>query len=482
MLDLHLGHAKRDSVLVDIARSADVVMYATTLVSSAAALAIGQYYDSLQLAVLVSAIVCILTTLTFLSARGTTLSRVVLTTGNVCLVILHIQLGRGTVEFHFGVFVLLGLLLVYRDWRVLVLGATLFILHHFVFDRLQALSYNVYCTAQPNILMIVMHVGYVLGQVGIEIYLALRLRQAAIEASDLLAIVHSIDRDGLICLDVSQLNITAPTARVLKQAIVKMGGAISEVSIVASSIESASAEIALGNNYLSQRTEAQASSLQQTAASMAELTGSVRDSARTAEEATKLASSASSAASDGGEAVGLVVETMKEISQSSERIAAISSVVDSIAFQTNILALNAAVEAARAGEQGRGFAVVATEVRLLAQRSAGAAKEIKALIGDSTGRVDVGVELVAAAGGGIENVVRQTRLVSQMIETISTASVQQTSDISQVSDAVQHLDEVTQQNAALVEESAAATESLKDQTKRLKNVVGLFVLPRHALA
>jgi methyl-accepting chemotaxis protein len=394
----------------------------------------------------------------------------------VCLVALHIQLGRGTVEFHFGVFVLLGLLLVYRDPRVLVLCAGLFVVHHFAFDRLQALSYNVYCTTKPSLWMMVVHAGYVAAQTATEIYMAMRLRQAAIEASDLLAIVRKLDRNGVICLDVHDLHVSAPTAQALKEAVAKMAHAMNEVRETATSIASASAEIALGNSYLSERTEQQATSLQQTAASIAQITGSVRDTSQTAEQATELAQMASSVASAGGSAVGRVVETIKDISQASEKIAVISSVVDTIAFQTKLLALNAAVEAARAGEQGRGFAVVATEVRLLAQRSANAAKEIENLIENSTDKVDAGVNLVADAKNSIEDVVSRAQQVCDLIGTISLASGQQTGGISQVCSAVQQLDEVTQQNAALVEQSAAATESLKDQTVRLKRVVDRFIL------
>jgi methyl-accepting chemotaxis protein len=470
------AHNRNESDLVAIARLGDLVMFITLLASAAAALAIGDYYTDLQLALGASAVLILFGGMAYFTARGTLMSRSILTVCNVGLVVLHIQLGRGTVEFHFGVFVLLGLLLVYRDWRMLILAAGLFVVQHVSFDRLQALNVGVYCTAEPNFLKTLMHVCYVVGQTLTEVYLAIRLRQAAIESSDLLAIVRRVDRDGLIRLDVADLEVSAPTAVRLKAAIMKMESAMSEVSLAAASIENASAEIALGNIYLSQRTEEQASSLQQTAVSMAQLTGSVKDTAQTAEDATELARSASTAAIDGGEAVGRVVSTMREIAQASTRIADISAVVDSIAFQTNILALNAAVEAARAGEQGRGFAVVATEVRSLAQRSAGAAREIKSLIGDSTGRVDVGVELVGAAGVTIENVVRQAQMVSQLIGTISTASGQQTSGITEVNDAVTQLDAVTQQNAALVEQSAAATESLKDQATRLKEVVSRFSL------
>ncbi|WP_205854945.1 methyl-accepting chemotaxis protein [Piscinibacter defluvii] len=251
---------------------------------------------------------------------------------------------------------------------------------------------------------------------------------------------------------------------------------VGEVRGNAESVATASAQIAQGNADLSQRTEEQASALEETAATMEQLGTTVKQNADNAQQANQLAQAASGVAVKGGEVVGQVVETMKGISESSRKIADIIGTIDGIAFQTNILALNAAVEAARAGEQGRGFAVVAGEVRTLAQRSAEAAKEIKSLIGASVERVEQGTALVDQAGQTMNEVVTSIRRVTDIVGEISSASVEQSSGVSQVGEAVGQMDQVTQQNAALVEESAAAAESLKTQAGALVQVVSVFKL------
>ncbi len=251
---------------------------------------------------------------------------------------------------------------------------------------------------------------------------------------------------------------------------------VSGVRSNAESVAIASAEISQGNNNLSTRTEQQASALEETAASMEELGSTVRQNADNARQANQLAMSASSVAMQGREVVAEVVDTMKGINDSSRKIADIIGVIDGIAFQTNILALNAAVEAARAGEQGRGFAVVAGEVRTLAQRSADAAKEIKALITTSVERVEQGTHLVDKAGSTMTEVVNAIRRVTDIMGEISAASSEQSAGVSQVGEAITQMDHATQQNAALVEESAAAADSLKSQAAQLVQAVAVFRL------
>jgi methyl-accepting chemotaxis protein len=251
---------------------------------------------------------------------------------------------------------------------------------------------------------------------------------------------------------------------------------VSQVQTGTRTIASASHEIAAGNLDLSQRTEEQASSLEETASSMEELTSTVRQNADNARQANQLAKTASEVAEQGGAIVGQVVNTMGTINDSSRKIYDIISVIDGIAFQTNILALNAAVEAARAGEQGRGFAVVASEVRNLAQRSAAAAKEIKELIGNSVGQVDIGSKLVQQAGSTMNDVVASVRRVTDIMGEITSASAEQSVGIDQVNMAITQMDQVTQQNAALVEQAAAAAASMQDQAERLAEVASSFRL------
>jgi methyl-accepting chemotaxis protein len=256
----------------------------------------------------------------------------------------------------------------------------------------------------------------------------------------------------------------------------KLAVTVSDIRNGTDTIATASSQIATGNLDLSSRTEQQAGSLEETASAMEQLTSTVKQNADSTKQASQLAASASAIAIKGGSVVGKVIETMDSINASSSKIVDIISVIDGIAFQTNILALNAAVEAARAGEQGRGFAVVASEVRSLAQRSAAAAKEIKILIGDSVEKVGTGSKLVEEAGQTMSEVVESVRRVTDIVSEISAATNEQSIGIDEVNRAITQMDAVTQQNAALVEEAAAASQSLQDQAVKLANAVGIFQL------
>jgi methyl-accepting chemotaxis protein len=300
--------------------------------------------------------------------------------------------------------------------------------------------------------------------------LARRLRQARALAEDV--------RDGELRpkahLTEPGSDEFAPLMKALSHMQQTLSGIVREVRDNAQNVATASAQIAHGNQDLSERTERQASAIQETAATMDELSATVRNNAANAQEANQLAHGATDVARQGGNVVTQVVDTMKDINESSRKIVDIIGVIDGIAFQTNILALNAAVEAARAGEQGRGFAVVAGEVRLLAQRSAEAAREIKTLITDSVTRVERGSTLVDDAGLTMNEVVQAIARVSTIVGEISGANQQQSEGVAQVGVAVSQMDQATQQNAALVEESASAAESLRQQADRLVKAVEVF--------
>ena len=324
------------------------------------------------------------------------------------------------------------------------------------------------------LMLILSGVAIAVGAVAATIIARSLLRQLGGEPDYAAAIASSIASGDLTVVVDTHSNDNHSMLHAMKMMRDALARIVAEVRTGTETIASASTQIAIGNQDLSSRTEQQASSLEETASSMEELTSAVRANNDNARQANQLAQSASAVAQQGGAVVSQVVDTMGAINESSRKIVDIISVIDGIAFQTNILALNAAVEAARAGEQGRGFAVVASEVRTLAQRSASAAKEIKELIGTSVEKVEIGSKLVEQAGHTMEEVVASVQRVTDIMAEISSAGDEQSAGIEQINQAVSEMDTVTQQNAALVEEAAAAAEAMQNQAANLERVVSVF--------
>jgi methyl-accepting chemotaxis protein len=457
------------------------ILMATTVLYGAA-MAYGAANAGVALPLWVGAGILGLALLMSRISQGGGLSQIALPVLGMAMVALLIHAARGRAESHFAVFAFLALTTVYRHWRAVVAAAAAIAVHHLSFNYLQDWGWGPICFTETGLMRVIEHAAYVVGESGLLIMLALRGQADAAAGAALSSVASGLLRsDGVVDFGAAQIRSKDPVAAQLVAALQHIQQSLVQVNRSADSIATAAGEIASGNADLSQRTEQTASSLQQTASSVEQLTSNVRQNAEAAREANTLAGSAAEVAQRGGGAVAQVVSTMEDINASSKKIGDIIGTIDGIAFQTNILALNAAVEAARAGEQGRGFAVVASEVRSLAQRSAGAAREIKTLIGASVERVEAGSRQVAEAGRTMTELLGSVQRVREIISQISAATAEQSSGIGLVNGAVGDLDRMTQQNAALVEQSAAAAESLREQASRLTGLVGEFKLTAEAV-
>ena len=438
-------------------------------------LAYGWIYNNLMLGLVLGLVFMGLSLGVAAWSKSGALSRVALPVLGMTMVGLMIHVARGHSEAHFAVFAFLACLVVYRSSVAIIAGAVAIAIHHLSFNQFQTWGWGPMCFTEPSFMRVVEHALYVVVESVVLILLALRARADFATAEELMRIVEQIQGDnGTINLNASHLAVKGRVSRKLVDALQHIETAIQQVHRSSDAIRQASGDIAHGNQLLSSRTEDAAASIAQTAASVEEIASTIRASVDNAHQANQLAGQASDVATRGGEAVHRVVDTMSGIQQSSRKITDIIGVIDGIAFQTNILALNAAVEAARAGEQGRGFAVVASEVRSLAQRSAEAAKEIKQLITRSVEQVDSGSSLVGNTGEIIGEVVEQVRRVSTLVSEITVSSSEQNEGIGQINLAISRLDQTTQQNASMVEQTAAAAERLRLQSDELIAAVSVF--------
>ncbi|CAB3858240.1 hypothetical protein LMG3410_02145 [Achromobacter aegrifaciens] len=404
-------------------------------------------------------------------------TRLVVACSLMVLAALHIHLMSGMAEIHFGIFVLLSLLLAYRDWRTILCAAVVIALHHLSFNFLQQWGYGTICFTEPSLPMVLLHAAYVVVQAAALGWLAWKMERAAVAAEELARLSAHIGREaGVFDLRFGGMSMDSRLGQSFKATMDAVHRTMNGVRTTATALSAASRDIMQDNQQLEERTRTQADSLQRTVASMRDLAANVHENATNAQHAQEQSDEARRIVDTGSTAVAGVAAVMGEIQQEAKKISEITGLIDSIAFQTNILALNAAVEAARAGESGRGFAVVATEVRALAQRSASAAREIRGLIDGSLEKTADGFRQADHAAHVIREVVASIERVAGLVSQIGDAGRAQATDIDDVNRAVTQMDELTRQNAARVAQAAGASTALQTQAAQLLHAVGVFRL------
>jgi methyl-accepting chemotaxis protein len=454
----------------------DRMLLLAIFIASIAAAGLGWQYDALPLALGCAGAVLGAALLIQRFGGGTLVSSLMLTTLLSGLVMVHIQLSRGALEQHFGVFVSLALVLVYLDWRPIAWAAALFAIHHIGFDFLQAAGFGVYCLSEPDPLRVLEHAAYVVLQTGMEVGLAVMMGRQFQESTELGRLTDELHRTDGRAPDIAAIATHYPRTQALKAALGRMFAAAAVVQDATRHIDTVCTDVTRGTEDLSRRTEVALACLQSTVEGLTGLTQSVQHTAQASQEVSQLASTAARTATEGGQLVTQVASTMADIHRSADRINVIATMIDGISFQTNLLALNAAVEAARAGEHGRGFAVVAEEVRGLSKRSEEAAREIRQLIAQSVEQMDGGNQRVAQTMAAIQAIVVEAEQVRERVAAITESTDRQSGDLAQVQTEMRQIHAMTQDNAALVEQSSAATRQLARQARRLGDVVSVFKL------
>jgi methyl-accepting chemotaxis protein len=392
---------------------------------------------------------------------------------------LHIHEQRGIIELHFGVFVFMSFLLAYRDWRPIVCAALVIAVHHLTFNYLQLSGFDVYCLTQPSLPIVLVHAAYVVTEAALLIYIARHMKHNAQNGRELVLLGENLSREaGSFDLRFAPMTLQGDSSRTFKQTLDAIHDAMLAITATIEQMATSSYEIASGNQSLSEQISTRADALKATTAAMGQIASRVRESAANAANANDLARGTADAAQQSGKVVGEVVAKMNEIDEAVQRMGDMIATIEGIAFQTNILALNASVEAARAGVEGRGFAVVAAEVRTLAQRSAGAAREIRELIADSLQRVGHGSSLASRAGETMREVVGQVQAVAQLVEHISTASDAQSRDLDQFSNGIAQMDAMLERDVGHVHGMASASDHLSAQAQALRDAMAVFRVRR----